>query len=57
MHDCFEKNFTWVNSKISFDHVGQAYLALFQVVCFTTYFKSMKISQQFFRQHSKDGWK
>ena len=29
---CFEKNYTWVNSKINFDHVGHAYLALFQVV-------------------------
>lgn len=31
--ECLEKNFTWVNSKITFDHVGHAYLALFQVVC------------------------
>ena len=30
--ECAEKNFTWVNSKIPFDHVGHAYLALFQVV-------------------------
>lgn len=30
--DCMEKNYTWKNSKISFDHVGVAYLALFQVV-------------------------
>ncbi len=29
--ECFEKNYTWVNSKITFDHVGHAYLALFQV--------------------------
>ena len=28
--ECFEKNYTWVNSKIHFDHVGHAYLALFQ---------------------------
>lgn len=25
-------NYTWLNSKISFDNVGIAYLALFQVV-------------------------
>ena len=30
--ECAEKNYTWVNSKITFDHVGHAYLALFQVV-------------------------
>lgn len=36
MDDCFEKNFTWKNSKISFDHVGVAYLALFQVVSYRT---------------------
>lgn len=32
MDDCLNKNYTWKNSKISFDHVGVAYLALFQVV-------------------------
>jgi hypothetical protein len=30
--ECAAKNYTWVNSKITFDHVGHAYLALFQVV-------------------------
>ena len=30
--ECADKNFSWVNSKITFDHVGHAYLALFQVV-------------------------
>ena len=30
--DCLARNLTWANSKITFDHVGQAYLALFQVV-------------------------
>ena len=30
--ECFQKNYSWVNSKITFDHVGHAYLALFQVV-------------------------
>lgn len=32
--DCLDQNYTWINSKISFDHVGIAYLALFQVVCY-----------------------
>jgi len=30
--DCNHKNYSWVNSKITFDNVGNAYLALFQVV-------------------------
>ena len=30
--ECAAKNYSWVNSKITFDHVGHAYLALFQVV-------------------------
>ena len=30
--ECADKNYSWVNSKITFDHVGHAYLALFQVV-------------------------
>ena len=34
--ECAEKNFTWINSKITFDHVGHAYLALFQVVSVQT---------------------
>lgn len=29
---CLELNYTWINSKISFDNVGIGYLALFQVV-------------------------
>nr|XP_045613229.1 sodium channel protein para-like isoform X8 [Procambarus clarkii] len=28
---CLERNFSWVNSEVHFDHVGMAYLALFQV--------------------------
>ncbi|KAK8729296.1 hypothetical protein OTU49_008750 [Cherax quadricarinatus] len=28
---CLELNLTWVNSEVHFDHVGMAYLALFQV--------------------------
>jgi hypothetical protein len=30
--DCLNRNLTWTNSPIHFDHVGHAYLALFQVV-------------------------
>jgi len=30
--DCISQNLTWKNSPIHFDHVGHAYLALFQVV-------------------------
>lgn len=29
---CLMLNYTWVNSKITFDHVGMGYLALLQVV-------------------------
>ncbi|GAB6019017.1 hypothetical protein CHUAL_000648 [Chamberlinius hualienensis] len=32
--DCIEKNHSWVNSKINFDNVGNAYLSLFQVATF-----------------------
>ena len=31
-YDCRALNLTWINAKITFDHVGHAYLALFQVV-------------------------
>ena len=32
---CLQENNTeWVNSKITFDHVGMAYLALFQTATF-----------------------
>ena len=30
--DCNGTNYSWENSNINFDHVGYAYLALFQVV-------------------------
>ena len=41
--ECFEQNFTWQNSKIHFDHVGHAYLALFQGKLFfpSSYLASM----------------
>jgi voltage-gated cation channel len=31
---CHDLNYTWINSKITFDHVGMGYLALFQVATF-----------------------
>ncbi|RZC43289.1 sodium channel protein 60E, partial [Asbolus verrucosus] len=39
--DCIFYNYTWVNSKISFDHVGIAYLALFQVATFEGWMEVM----------------
>ncbi|XP_057655694.1 sodium channel protein 60E isoform X2 [Diorhabda carinulata] len=39
--DCLKQNFTWMNSKISFDHVGIAYLALFQVATFEGWMEVM----------------
>ncbi|XP_037079041.1 sodium channel protein 60E-like [Pollicipes pollicipes] len=40
-NDCFHLNYTWINSKISFDHVGIAYLALFQVATFEGWMEVM----------------
>ncbi|CAG9763894.1 unnamed protein product [Ceutorhynchus assimilis] len=39
--DCQRLNYTWENSKISFDHVGVAYLALFQVATFEGWMEVM----------------
>ena len=39
--ECLEQNYTWVNSKIHFDHVGHAYLALFQVATFEGWMEVM----------------
>ncbi|KAL1502277.1 hypothetical protein ABEB36_007443 [Hypothenemus hampei] len=39
--DCDRLNYTWENSKISFDHVGVAYLALFQVATFEGWMEVM----------------
>ncbi|KAK6643713.1 hypothetical protein RUM43_005223 [Polyplax serrata] len=39
--ECLYKNYTWINSKITFDHVGQAYLALFQVATFEGWMEVM----------------
>ncbi|XP_043189125.1 sodium channel protein 60E-like isoform X2 [Amphibalanus amphitrite] len=40
-NDCGRLNYTWVNSKISFDNVGIAYLALFQVATFEGWMEVM----------------
>lgn len=39
--ECYYNNFSWINSKISFDHVGIAYLALFQVATFEGWMEVM----------------
>ncbi|XP_030387841.1 sodium channel protein 60E [Scaptodrosophila lebanonensis] len=39
--DCFEQNYTWINSKITFDHVGMGYLALLQVATFEGWMEVM----------------
>uniref|UniRef100_A0A336LX33 Multifunctional fusion protein n=1 Tax=Culicoides sonorensis TaxID=179676 RepID=A0A336LX33_CULSO len=39
--DCERNNFTWSNSKITFDHVGMGYLALFQVATFEGWMEVM----------------
>ncbi|XP_011296659.1 sodium channel protein 60E [Fopius arisanus] len=41
-NDCLTKNYTWENSKITFDHVGIAYLALFQVATFEGWMEVME---------------
>ncbi|KAG5346938.1 SCN60 protein, partial [Acromyrmex charruanus] len=40
--ECFSKNYSWQNSKITFDHVGIAYLALFQVATFEGWMEVME---------------
>lgn len=40
--ECFSKNYSWENSKITFDHVGMGYLALFQVATFEGWMEVMK---------------
>lgn len=40
--DCYRQNYTWENSKITFDHVGIAYLALFQVATFEGWMEVME---------------
>ncbi|RMZ93884.1 sodium channel para isoform X6 [Brachionus plicatilis] len=41
LNDCNEKNYTWVNSKINFDNVKNAYLALLQVATFKGWIEIM----------------
>jgi len=53
--ECAEKNFTWINSKITFDHVGHAYLALFQVVSGRMFVRPF--SSPPFRPLSRAGWR
>jgi voltage-gated cation channel len=38
---CLSLNYSWVNSKITFDHVGMGYLALFQVATFEGWMEVM----------------
>ncbi|XP_055685880.1 sodium channel protein 60E isoform X1 [Lutzomyia longipalpis] len=38
---CFALNYTWINSKITFDHVGMGYLALLQVATFEGWMEVM----------------
>ena len=35
-------NYTWQNSQMNFDHVGKAYLSLFQVATFKGWMQIMK---------------
>lgn len=39
--DCIKQNYTWINSKITFDHVGMGYLALLQVATFEGWMEVM----------------
>ena len=42
-NDCKRfSNFTWQNSPMNFDHVGMAYLSLFQVATFKGWIQIMK---------------
>ncbi|KAG5676938.1 hypothetical protein PVAND_006734 [Polypedilum vanderplanki] len=38
---CMNLNYTWINSKITFDHVGMGYLALFQIATFEGWMEVM----------------
>ncbi|XP_075215259.1 na channel protein 60E [Lycorma delicatula] len=40
--ECLAQNYTWINSKITFDNVGNAYLALFQVATFEGWMEVME---------------
>lgn len=38
---CIAENYTWENSRMNFDHVGKAYLCLFQVATFKGWIQIM----------------
>lgn len=38
---CYAENYTWENSPMNFDHVGKAYLCLFQVATFKGWIQIM----------------
>lgn len=38
---CIAENYTWDNSPMNFDHVGKAYLCLFQVATFKGWIQIM----------------
>jgi len=39
---CLAENYKWENSKMNFDHVGNAYLCLFQVATFNGWMEIMR---------------
>lgn len=41
MNECLLKNYTWVNSRINFDNVLSAYLALLQIATFKGWIEIM----------------
>lgn len=41
INECNKKNYSWVNSKINFDNVINAYLALLQVATFKGWIEIM----------------
>ena len=41
MNACIAENYSWENSKMNFDHVGKAYLCLFQVATFKGWIQIM----------------
>ena len=57
--ECADKNYSWVNSKITFDHVGHAYLALFQVmIVITVVTIALILTMDFCRwQPLRAGWR
>jgi len=60
---CMALNYSWINSKITFDHVGMGYLALLQVVSlnienYSINIYNIKMCTIFLsRQHLRVGWK